>query len=115
MTIYGFSAALFTIGIAGIALLPNFLRKLLAMNVMQVAVIVFFVATAFKEGAGVPILAGPETTAEAGDFMNPLPHTLMLTAIVVSVSTTGLALGLLTRIRQRFGTLSEGELLARLR
>ena len=47
--------------------------------------------------------------------MNPLPHTLMLTAIVVSVATTGLALGLLVRIRSRFRTLNERELLDRLR
>ena len=56
MTTYAFAAALFTIGLAGMALLPNLLRKLLAMNVMQVAVIVFFVSLAFKDGATVPIL-----------------------------------------------------------
>ena len=114
MIIYGFIAALFSIGIAGIALPRNLIRKLLAMNVMQVAVIVFFVALAFKKGGSVPILAGSETAA-AAEFMNPLPHTLMLTAIVVSVSTTGLALGLLVRIRRRFDTLNEDRLLERLR
>lgn len=112
-------AALFTMGIAGITLLPNFVRKLLAMNVMQVGVIVFFVALAFKHGASVPILGEPPAEGVAGPaaaaFMNPLPHTLMLTAIVVSVATTGLALGLLVRIRHRFGTLNEDRLLAELR
>lgn len=114
MTIHAFAAALFTLGIAGVALLPNLLRKILAMNVMQVAVIVFFVSLAFKEGGAAPIHRGAEAPA-AGDFMNPLPHTLMLTAIVVAVSTTGLALGLLTRIRRQFGTLNEIRLLERLR
>ena len=114
MTTYAFAAALFTLGIAGMALLPNLLRKLLAMNVMQVAVIVFFVALAFKEGATVPIL-GEGGAPQAAEFMNPLPHTLMLTAIVVSVSTTGLALGLLVRIRSRFRTLHERQLLEKLR
>ena len=99
MMTYAFAAALFTLGIGGMALLPNLLRKLLAMNVMQVAVIVFFVSLAFKEGATVPILV-ESSAPQAADFMNPLPHTLMLTAIVVSVSTTGLALGLLVRIRR---------------
>lgn len=112
---YVLTAALFTIGLGGMVLLPNLIRKLLAMNVMQVAVIVFFVALAYKDGARVPILAGSETEAAAAAFMNPLPHTLMLTAIVVSVATTGLALGLLIRIWRRFGTLNENLLIARLR
>lgn len=114
MTTYAFAAALFTIGIGGMALLPNLLRKLLAMNVMQVAVIVFFVSLGYKETGSVPILdeGGSPVAAE---FMNPLPHTLMLTAIVVSVATTGLALGLLLRIRSRFQTLNEPRLLDRLR
>ncbi len=114
MTIYLFPAALFTLGIAGIALLPNLLRKLLAMNVMQVGVIVFFVSVGFKQGAQAPILTGSEAPSAAA-FMNPLPHTLMLTAIVVSVSTTGLALALLTVIRRRFHSLNEDRLLERLR
>ncbi len=114
MTTYAFAAALFTIGLGGMALLPNLLRKLLAMNVMQVAVIVFFVSLAYKDGATVPIFDGAGSPA-AADFMNPLPHTLMLTAIVVSVSTTGLALGLLVRIRRRFRTLDEHRLLQKLR
>lgn len=114
MTTYAFAAVLFTLGIGGMALLPNLLRKLLAMNVMQVAVIVFFVSLAFKDGASVPILVEGGAPQAAG-FMNPLPHTLMLTAIVVSVSTTGLALGLLIRIRSRFRTLNERRLLDKLR
>ena len=86
------------------------------MNVMQVAVIMFFLSVAFKDGGAAPILTDPGMQdALAESFMNPLPHTPMLTAIVVSVSTTGLALGLLVRIRRRFGTLDESRLLGRLR
>lgn len=114
MTIYAAAAALFTLGLAGVALLPNLLRKLLAMNVMQVGVIVFFVSQGFKEGASIPIVPAG-TAAEAAAFLNPLPHTLMLTAIVVSVSTTGLALALLLRIGRSEGTLNEARLLRRLR
>ncbi len=112
MTPYVLAAALFTLGIGGMVLLPNLIRKLLAMNVMQVAVIVFFIALSAKDGGRVPILEPWETEAVAADFMNPLPHTLMLTAIVVSVATTGLALGLLIRIWRRFGSLNEDTLLA---
>lgn len=114
MTTYAAAAALFTLGLAGVALLPNLLRKLLAMNVMQVGVIVFFISQGFKTGASVPIVPAG-TAAEAAAFLNPLPHTLMLTAIVVSVSTTGLALALLLRIGRSEGTLNEARLLRRLR
>ena len=48
-------------------------------------------------------------------YANPLPHALMLTAIVVSVSTTGVALALLVRVHRRFNTLDESKLLDRLR
>lgn len=113
--IYLLTVALFCLGLGGMALLPNLIRKLLAMNVMQVAVIVFFLSLAYKEGGTVPILPSGAEDAAAADFMNPLPHTLMLTAIVVSVSTTGLALGLLVRIRRGFGTLDESRLLQSLR
>lgn len=115
MTPYALAAALFTLGLGGMVLLPNLVRKLLAMNVMQVAVIVFFIALATKDGGRVPILEPGETEAIAADFMNPLPHTLMLTAIVVSVATTGLALGLLIRIWRQYGSLDERILLSRLR
>ncbi len=49
------------------------------------------------------------------DYINPLPHALMLTAIVVGVSTTGVALALLVRIYRHYGTLEEPELLERMR
>ena len=114
MTTYAAAAALFTLGLAGVALLPNLLRKLLAMNVMQVGVIVFFISQGFKDGASIPIVP-VGAAAEAAAFLNPLPHTLMLTAIVVSVSTTGLALALLLRIGRSEGTLNEARLLRRLR
>ena len=52
---------------------------------------------------------------EAAQYANPLPHVLMLTAIVVGVGTTGVALSLLLRIYRQYGTLEEDELLDRLR
>ncbi len=52
---------------------------------------------------------------DAAQYANPLPHVLMLTAIVVGVGTTGVALSLLLRIYHQYGTLEEDELLDRLR
>ena len=51
---------------------------------------------------------------EATQYVNPLPHVLMLTAIVVGVATTGVALALLLRIHKSYGTLEEDELLERI-
>ena len=71
-------------------------------------------ATSDKDGAEPPVARhGEQPVAES--FVNPLPHTLMLTAIVVSVGTTGVALALLIRIHRRFNTLNDEELIRQLK
>ena len=112
---YWLSAALLLIGLYGMLAKPNLVRKLMAMNILQVAVIMFFISLAAKSGATVPIAVEGDEARVASEYVNPLPHALMLTAIVVSVSTTGVALALLIRIHRRYGTLNEVELLEKLR
>ncbi len=112
---YWLSAALLLIGLYGMLAKPNLVRKLMAMNILQVAVIMFFISVAAKSGATVPIAVEGDEARVAAAYVNPLPHALMLTAIVVSVSTTGVALALLIRIHRRYGTLNEVELLEKLR
>ncbi len=112
---YWLSAALLLIGLYGMLAKPNLVRKLMAMNILQVAVIIFFISVAAKSGATVPIAVEGDEARVATAYVNPLPHALMLTAIVVSVSTTGVALALLIRIHRRYGTLNEVELLEKLR
>ncbi len=112
---YWLSAALLLIGLYGMLAKPNLVRKLMAMNILQVAVIMFFISLAAKSGATVPIAVEGDEARVATAYVNPLPHALMLTAIVVSVSTTGVALALLIRIHRRYGTLNEVELLEKLR
>ena len=112
---YWLSAALLVIGLYGMLAKPNLVRKLMAMNILQVAVIMFFISLAAKSGATVPIALEGDEARVATAYVNPLPHALMLTAIVVSVSTTGVALALLIRIHRRYGTLNEVELLEKLR
>jgi multicomponent Na+:H+ antiporter subunit C len=109
------AAALLLIGLYGIVARSHLLRKLMAMNILQVAVIVFFIALSTKSGATVPVVPADAVDIDPVAYVNPLPHALMLTAIVVSVSTTGVALALLIRIRRRYGTLNESALLDRLR
>lgn len=112
---YALAAILFLVGVYGIFVRPHLVRKLMAMNIMQVAVIVLFILLAYKDDATPPIERDGETAPVARDYVNPLPHTLMLTAIVVSVSTTGVGLALLVRIYRRYGTLDETELLRKLK
>ena len=110
---YWLAAVLLLIGLYGMLMQPNLIKKLMAMNIMQVAVIMFFISLAMKTGATAPIELHGVTDVDA--YINPLPHALMLTAIVVGVSTTGVALALLIRIYRHYGTLEEPELLERMR
>ena len=113
---YWLTTLLLLIGLHGMLIRPNLVKKLMAMNVMQVAVIMFFISLAVKTGGTAPIeLHGDaHATPQAAAYINPLPHALMLTAIVVSVSTTGVALALLIRIYRHYGTLEEPEILERM-
>ena len=105
--IYSLVMILFFLGIYGMVLAKNYMKKLMAMNVMQVAVIYFNLCFAQKDGAMVPVLDGITNNPNA--YINPLPHGLMLTAIVVSLGTTGVALALLMRIKEIYGSVEEVE------
>ncbi|MEN8688333.1 MAG: cation:proton antiporter subunit C, partial [Desulfuromonadales bacterium] len=92
-------------------------KKLLGMNIFQTAIILFFVSTGVKKGGSIPIVDKYQALAgniDASSVDNPLPHVLMLTAIVVGVSVTGVALSVLIRIHKEFGTLEEDEILEKL-
>ena len=100
----------------------NLVKKVVGMNIFQWSIILFFVSLGAKRDATIPIVEGghdlPATGAPllaAAHYVNPLPHVLMLTAIVVGVATTGVALALLLRIHSHYGTLEEDEVLERLR
>lgn len=89
----------------------NLVKKLVGMNIFQTAIILYFVSTASKKGgATIPILFKDAAIIPA-QYMNPLPHVLMLTAIVVMVSTFGVALALIIMIYRRYRTLEEDEIL----
>ena len=91
----------------------NLIKKLIGMNIFQTAIILFFISTAVKRGATVPVLMshGLHGPVDPSLYVNPLPHVLMLTAIVVMVSTTGVALAIVKMIYNRYRTLEEDEIL----
>lgn len=107
--IYLLTVVLLGTGLAGIIVCNNYMKKLICMNIMQVAVIFFFLCLGQKDGGTIPVAMNE--LIRATDYINPLPHGLMLTAIVVSLGTTGVGLALLTRIWERYGTLEEDELI----
>ena len=83
----------------------NLVKKIVGLNIFQISVFLLYISIGKIEGGTAPILTGrPEV------FSNPLPHVLILTAIVVAVSTTALGLALVVRIRDAYGTIEEDEI-----
>ena len=86
----------------------NLVKKIVGLNIFQVSVFVCYITMAKVKGGTAPILAeGIEI------YSNPLPHVLILTAIVVGVATTALGLALVVRIRDAYGTIEDDEIEAR--
>jgi len=112
---YWFVFLLMAIGLYGIVLKRNLIKKVIGMSIFQVAIILFFVASASKWGATVPVLDPKLGAADTAKYINPLPHCLMLTAIVVGVATSGVAFALIISIWRRFKTLDESELLEKMK
>lgn len=84
----------------------NLIKKVIGLNVFQVSVIMFYISMGKVHGGTAPILEEGEQV-----YSNPVPHVLMLTAIVVGVATTALALSLVVRIHEAYGTIEEDEIL----
>ena len=106
--IYMLTFILMGLGIFGMISCGNYMKKVVCMNIMQVAIIFFFLTLGQKDGGTLPVLVQDILGAEA--YINPLPHALMLTAIVVSLGTTGIALALLMKIKEIYGTIEEEEI-----
>jgi len=105
---YMLTFILMGLGIFGMIVCGNYMKKIICMNIMQVAIIFFFLTLGQKDGGTLPVLVHNLTSAE--EYINPLPHALMLTAIVVSLGTTGVALALLMKIKEIYGTIEEEEI-----
>lgn len=142
---YWIFIVLMMIGLYAMISKNNLVKKLIGMSIFQTAILLFYISLAVKEGATIPILhhhqvyatqedhgeavvsaqepaqdeatdshAGSPKIDPAG-FTNPLPHVLMLTAIVVGVSTLGVALSITQKLYTEFGTIEENEILDQLK
>lgn len=112
---YWFIIILLIIGLYGMTMKNNLVKKLIGMTIFQAAIILFYISGAIKAGATVPILSDSISNGETASYINPLPHALMLTAIVVGVATVGVAFALIIQIYKRYNTLDEQELIERMK
>ena len=104
---YWVVVVLMMIGLYIVIARDNLVKKMMGLSIFQVSVILFYVSIGKVSGGTAPII--PEGGGEVV-YSNPLPHVLMLTAIVVGVATTGLGLGLIVRIYEAYESVEEDTL-----
>ena len=83
----------------------NLIKKIVGLSIFQTSVFIFYISMAKVDGGTAPILA--EGIIK---YSNPLPHVLILTAIVVGIATTALGLALAVRIKEAYGSIEEEEI-----
>ena len=95
----------------------NLVKKLVGLNVFQTSVFILYISMGKIFGGTAPILPEGYTVEEMAEaaivYSNPLPHVLILTAIVVGIATTALGLALIVRINESYGTVEEDAIHAR--
>ena len=125
---------LMMVGLYAMIAKNNLVKKIVGMSIFQTAVILFYVSIGAKRGCNHTDLlqhgeaphhaagdavhglaAHASAAVNVADYINPLPHVLMLTAIVVGVATLGVALALAMKIYKEYGTLEEDEINQHLR
>jgi multicomponent Na+:H+ antiporter subunit C len=104
--VYLLIVVLLALGLYGMLAKRNLLKKLIGMNIFQTAIFLFFIEGATKSGGSVPIIDF-ELGMEAASYVNPLPHVLILTGIVVGLSLTGVALAFLLVIHRAYNTFDD--------
>ncbi|MEZ5778883.1 MAG: cation:proton antiporter subunit C [Paracoccaceae bacterium] len=89
----------------------NLVKKIVGLNMFQTSVFMLYISMGKVEGGTAPIFPADMKIDPAVVYSNPLPHVLILTAIVVGVATTALGLALIVRIREEYGTIEEDQIL----
>lgn len=101
---------LFSIGFCMLLFHRNLIKKIMGLNIMDTGVFLFLTSMGYVEDRVAPIVTDPSVAATTEQYINPIPSGLVLTGIVVSVSFTGLMLGLTIRLYQRYRTLNLDEI-----
>jgi multicomponent Na+:H+ antiporter subunit C len=92
----------------------NLVKKVIGLYLVQTSVLFLLVTFSARQGGTVPILLSGTEPVDASAYVNPLPHALTLTGIVVGVATLGLALSVVVAIYRQYESLNEDEILKRL-
>ncbi len=105
---------LLVIGLYGMLAKRNLVKKVISLNIFQSAIFLFFIKGSFKLNATVPVI-DPELGSDPALYVNPLPHVMILTAIVVGVAITGVAMAILLTIYRNYGSLDEEKIMERMK
>lgn len=106
---YWVSILLMLIGFYAIITKENLIKKIIGLNIFQTAIFLFFISLGVVKNGTAPIV-DPDILLKGYQYVNPLPHVLILTAIVVAVATTAVALSLIIRMQEQYGTIEESEI-----
>ncbi|HSL57593.1 MAG TPA: cation:proton antiporter subunit C [Acidimicrobiales bacterium] len=107
--VYLMVVALLSIGLFTLLVERHLVKKLVGLVIFQTAIFVFFIEGSVKDGGDVPVI-DPAIGTDPVDYVNPLPHLLILTALVVGVAVIGVALALIVTIQRAYGTLDDAAL-----
>jgi multicomponent Na+:H+ antiporter subunit C len=114
---YWIAICIILTGLYGVLAKRNLVKQAIALGLFQTGVFLFYVAMGVYEDSSGELASAPIWQAVDGvkvdmPFDNPLPHVLMLTAIVVSVATLAVAVALIVNIKRSYGTIEEDEIAA---
>ncbi|MBV1883002.1 MAG: cation:proton antiporter subunit C [Pseudomonadales bacterium] len=104
---YWIVVVLMMIGLYIIIAHGNLIKKIVGLNIFQTSVFIFYISIGNVEGGTAPIWGEGITL-----YSNPLPHVLILTAIVVGIATTALGLALAVRLKEAYGSIEEDDIQA---
>jgi multicomponent Na+:H+ antiporter subunit C len=104
---YWMSIILMMIGFYGVVTCGNLVKKMMGLAIFQVSVLLIYISIGNVEGGAVPIIKEGVNV-----YVNPIPHVLMLTAIVVGVAVMAVGLAIIVRIKEEYGTVEEDEIIA---
>jgi len=99
---YWIVVVLMMVGLYIVMVSDNLVKKIIGLNIFQVSIFILYISVGNVSGGTAPILA-----ENISLYSNPLPHVLILTAIVVGVATTALGLALVVRINSAYGSIDE--------
>lgn len=101
MSVYLLCLGLFSAGLYCILKKRNIIKIIIGVMIIEYAVNLFFILTAYRMGGEAPIFSA---NLESSNMVDPLPHALVLTAIVIGLATTALLVGIAMRIYEKYGT-----------